>query len=350
MRRRRAWIGAAGAVLFFLPAGPVRSQTREDAVVNTAIVVLDEIMSIPIRSIPQAMLADAQGVAIIPDVIKVGFIAGVRRGRGVVLVRDAMGTWGLPQFVTLTGGSVGWQAGVQATDVVLVFKTRKSVDGLMRGKFTLGADAAAAAGPVGRHAEAATDLRLRAEIYSYSRSRGLFAGVSLDGSALQIDGAATGAYYRNLGTTAGGASAAVPTSAARLMDRLARYTGAPIPATVVEAEAPRPGPTAAAPIRQRLAQSASELYGLLDDNWKRYLALPAETFGADQPLSPATARQALARFDAVAADPQYQALTQRPEFQETHRLLGEYVRTAPPEAALLPHLPPPPSRPSPVFR
>src|SRR5215470_10981392 len=141
------------------------------------------------------LLSEAQGVAIIPDVTKIGFIAGVRRGHGVVMVRDAEGEWSLPQFITLTGGSVGWQAGIQGTDVVLVFKTKKGVEGLMRGKFTIGADASVSAGPVGRDAEAATDTQLKAEILSYSRSRGLFAGVSIDGSALEVDQRAHVAFY-----------------------------------------------------------------------------------------------------------------------------------------------------------
>src|SRR5580765_3339706 len=118
--------------------------------------VLADVMAIPARQIPQHLLAGATGVAIIPDVTKIGFIAGVRRGHGVVMVRDAEGEWSLPQFITLTGGSVGWQAGIQGTDVVLVFKTKKGVEGLMRGKFTIGADASVSAGPVGRETTAAT--------------------------------------------------------------------------------------------------------------------------------------------------------------------------------------------------
>ena len=161
--------------------------TREEQTVQSASAVLNEIMAVPLTRIPQFMLADAKGVAIVPNVLKGGFVVGVRHGRGLVVVRDEQGGWQPPQFVSLTGGSLGWQAGVQATDVILVFKTEKSVQGLLRGKFTLGVDAAAAAGPVGREASAATDASLKAEIYSYSRSRGLFAGVSLDGSALQID-------------------------------------------------------------------------------------------------------------------------------------------------------------------
>jgi lipid-binding SYLF domain-containing protein len=142
-------------------------------------------------------LQDAQGVAIIPHVLKAGFVIGGRYGRGVILVRAADGTWGNPVFITLVGGGIGWQIGVQSTDVVLVFKTRASLDRILsgQGKITLGADVAVAAGPVGRQAEAATDGQLRAEIYSYSRSRGLFAGVSLEGAGILINCDADEAFY-----------------------------------------------------------------------------------------------------------------------------------------------------------
>ncbi len=116
-------------------------------------------MAIPASGIPASLLANAQGIVIIPDLVKGGFVLGVRHGRGIVMVRDERGFWRPPSFVTLTGGSVGWQIGLQVTDIILVFKTRSSVQGLLRGKFTLGADAAAAAGPVGREAAAATDTR-----------------------------------------------------------------------------------------------------------------------------------------------------------------------------------------------
>jgi lipid-binding SYLF domain-containing protein len=151
--------------------------------------VLDSIQSIPARGIPAALLADAQGIAIIPGVIKAGFILGGRGGHGVVFSRQADGTWGGPAFITIGGASLGLQAGVQSTDVILVFKTRKSLERVVqgKGKLTLGADAAIAAGPIGRQAAAGTDGMLRAEIYSYSRSRGLFAGVSFDGAAIVYD-------------------------------------------------------------------------------------------------------------------------------------------------------------------
>src|SRR5262249_26310007 len=132
------------------------------------------------------------------DVIKAGLLVGGRYGRGVLLARDSYGAWNRPVFITVTGGGVGWQVGIQATDLVLVFKTRTSLDKIFKsqGKVTLGADLAVAAGPLGRQAEAATDAQMRAEILSYSRSRGLFVGLSVEGAALLVDSAATDSYYR----------------------------------------------------------------------------------------------------------------------------------------------------------
>jgi lipid-binding SYLF domain-containing protein len=142
-------------------------------------------------------------VAIIPGIIKAGFVIGGRHGRGVVLVRCPDGGWSNPIFVTLTGGSIGWQAGAQSTDLVLVFKTQRGVERILknRGKLTLGADVSVAAGPVGREAAAATDAQLRAEIYSYSRSRGLFAGASFEGDALLIDRGGNECFYGRRGVS-----------------------------------------------------------------------------------------------------------------------------------------------------
>src|SRR4051812_39607774 len=146
----------------------VAPQTQETQVIEAATSVLNEVMAIPAQAIPRALLHDAQGIAIIPSMLKGGFVIGVKHGRGVVVLRDDAGNWRAPSFITITGGSIGWQAGVQSTDVVLVFKTKKSIQGFTSGKFTIGADVAAAAGPVGRDASANTDVSLRAEMYSYS--------------------------------------------------------------------------------------------------------------------------------------------------------------------------------------
>jgi lipid-binding SYLF domain-containing protein len=181
--------------LIFLPPAPVSAAASIEARTDEAVRVLREIMQSPDHRIPRDLLRDAEAVAVIPDVVKAGFVIGGRHGRGLIAVRGADGAFSNPSFVSLTGGSIGFQAGVQSTDVILVFRTRRGVDGVVNGKFTLGADASVAAGPVGRNAALATDAALQAEIYSYSRSRGLFAGVALDGAVLRIDDDANSRAY-----------------------------------------------------------------------------------------------------------------------------------------------------------
>ena len=174
---------------------------KERLKIEAATEVVTEIKAIPEKGIPPALLESSYGIAVIPGVIKVGFIFGGRHGKGVMVVKKEDGTWSDPSFISLTGGSVGYQIGAQSTDIILVFKSKKGVDGITRGKVTLGADLAVAAGPVGRQAEASTDVTLKAEIYSYSRSRGLFAGVSLEGAALLIDHKSNEKYYGRDGIT-----------------------------------------------------------------------------------------------------------------------------------------------------
>lgn len=171
-------------------AGPIEDQRALEASR-----VLTELLRIPDQSIPSKLLQEAQAIAVIPDVVKAGFVFGGRRGRGLIAVRSPDGTWSNPSFITLTGGSFGFQAGVQAADVILVFRSARGVDSIVNGKFTLGGDASVAAGPVGRSAQASTDEQLKAEIFSYSRARGLFAGVALDGTALRIDNKSNQAVY-----------------------------------------------------------------------------------------------------------------------------------------------------------
>lgn len=177
----------------------VHAGEGEPAKAREAIAVLEESSRMPEKAIPPALMKNAAGIAVIPTLIKAGFVVGGRHGKGLMSIRGHDGKWTYPFFVTLTGGSVGWQIGVQSSDIVLVFTTKKSIDSIRRGKFTLGADASVAAGPVGRHAEAGTDLNLKAEIFSYSRSRGLFAGVALEGSSLAIDHVANAAFYNTPG-------------------------------------------------------------------------------------------------------------------------------------------------------
>ena len=175
---------------------------RQEARLSTSTQVLEELQQMPEQNIPGWLLERAHAVAVVPNVIKVGLGIGGRRGKGVLVVRKDSGGWSNPVFVNLTGGSFGFQVGVQSTDIVLVFTSRHSIEGIVGGKVTLGADASVAAGPVGRQSSAATDVGLSAQVYSYSRASGLFAGVALDGSALTIDHRSNELFYRRPGVLA----------------------------------------------------------------------------------------------------------------------------------------------------
>ncbi len=230
MRKRTVVFCLMLAAVFGLSVVDAWAAGKQTEKVDQSVTILDQIMAIPEKAIPPELLENAYGIAVIPSVIKVGFVLGGRYGTGILSIRQANGAWSDPCFISLTSGSLGWQIGASSTDVVLVFKSQRSIDGIMKGTFTLGGDASVAAGPVGRHAEGATDVELKAEIYSYSRSRGLFAGVSLEGSAIQIDGDSNAAFYGKEGTLpkdifAGAVKA--PAIADRLRQTLARYAPAP---------------------------------------------------------------------------------------------------------------------------
>lgn len=330
-------------------------ESRENEIVNQSISVLGEIMSVPATAIPTNMLHDAYAVAIIPNVLKGSFVIGARHGRGTLVVRDANLGWHAPIFINLTGGNIGWQVGVQRTDVVLVFKTEQSVQGLLSGKFTLGADAGIAAGPVGRQAAAATDGNLNAEIYSWSRSRGLFIGVSLDGSVIEVDQLENAAYYqRNPATN----QVVIPPAAQTLAEQVARYTGTagPAPAPTQNASAsqviPQTAPQASftqqhsleetTHVRNELARFARELYEKLDPAWQNYLALPAEVFSGNGHANLQALNVAISHYEAVQSDPRYSNLTQDAEFQSTLGLLKHYAQDLANQGQAL-QLPPPPA-------
>jgi lipid-binding SYLF domain-containing protein len=169
--------------------------TDETARAENAAAVLAEIMDAPDQGIPDALLKKAYGIAVIPHVVKGAFGVGGRYGKGLVAERNADGGWGTPLFIEIGGGSFGFQLGVEATDVVMVFTNHNGIAPLLKGKLKIGADATATAGPVGRNAEAGTDILLNSAIYSYSRSKGLFAGVALDGAVLQLDDSANKSVY-----------------------------------------------------------------------------------------------------------------------------------------------------------
>lgn len=192
---------AAFSLLALIFSSTSNAATREEKRVADAADVLDQLLRIPEKSIPPNLLARAYAVAVIPNVVKAAFGLGARRGKGILVVRQDDDSWSNPAFVTLTGGSLGWQVGAQSTDIILVLKTRKGVDGIANGKLTLGADASVAAGPVGRHTGIATDILFKAEVVSYSRSRGLFAGVALEGAGITMDRKANAAFYSSASMT-----------------------------------------------------------------------------------------------------------------------------------------------------
>ena len=196
-----SFLTAFVVIFALLLALPATAATREERRVADAADVLDQLLRIPERTIPPALLSRAYAVAVIPNVVKVGFGLGARRGRGIVVVRQDDNSWSNPAFITMTGGSIGWQIGAQSTDVILVFRTRKGVENIANGKLTLGADASVAAGPVGRHTSIATDIQFQAEVVSYSRSRGLFAGVAFEGAGVTMDRKANSAFYGSTSMT-----------------------------------------------------------------------------------------------------------------------------------------------------
>ena len=185
---------ATSGLLAQNPASTAKASDETERAENAAS-VLDEIMAAPDQSVPEELLKKAYGVAVIPHVVKGAFGVGGRYGKGLVAQRNADGGWGTPLFIEIGGGSFGLQIGVEATDVIMVFTNRKGIEPLLKGKLKIGADASATAGPVGRKAEVGTDILLKSAIYSYSRSKGLFAGIALDGAVLQLDDSANKAVY-----------------------------------------------------------------------------------------------------------------------------------------------------------
>jgi lipid-binding SYLF domain-containing protein len=247
------------AIVNFAQAG-----AREEGRLLTATEVLEEVQGMPDQRLPDTLLSHAYGIAVIPDVTKVAFIFGGRHGNGVLVVRDKLNSpWSNPVFISLTGGSWGFQAGAQSSDIILVFTTKTGIEGIAGGKLTLGADASVAAGPYGRQGSAATDVSFNAEIYSYARSRGLFGGIAVDGSVIAIDRSANASLYHKSGVTASeilsGQAPAAPETAQRFLERVAQATRtsvriSPVPqadtpaAPSAQAPPPPPGaPVAEAP-------------------------------------------------------------------------------------------------------
>ena len=252
---------AVAVLLFALPAA---AASREEQRVADSADVLEQFLRIPEQSIPPAILARAYAVAVVPGVVRIGFGLGARRGKGILVVRQDDGSWSNPAFIALTGGSLGFQAGVQRTDIVLVFKSRSGVENITNGKLTLGADASIAAGPVGRSVEGATDMRFQAEIVSYSRARGIFAGVSLAGSGVTMDRKANAAFYSSPAMTPEKIFASSPNIAPDVANRFVQILSAE---TTRLASAPgvgtstSPSPSASPP-PARESESGVQTFGM----------------------------------------------------------------------------------------
>jgi len=180
----------AGLMMLSFTQQPPKQENR----VNESATVFSDFTKMK-ESIPRELLEDTHGIIIVPKLVNAGLIVGGERGKGVAMVKNEDGKWSNPVFVTLTGGSFGLQAGVQSTDLILVFRHSRTLRNIGGGSFTLGGDIAVAAGPVGRNSSANTDYKLEAEAYSYSRSRGLFAGVSLKGVEVSVDKKSINSFY-----------------------------------------------------------------------------------------------------------------------------------------------------------
>jgi lipid-binding SYLF domain-containing protein len=264
-----------GASFALLPAlsGIANAGAREEGRVLTATEVLQEVEAMPDQRLPDLLLQRAYGIAVIPDVTKIAFVFGGRRGKGVLVVRDKLtSAWSNPSFVTVTGGSFGWQAGAQSSDIILVFTTKLGIEGIAGGKLTLGADAAVTAGPVGRQGSAATDMNFNSEIYSYARTRGLFGGIALDGSVITIDRSANEAFYGKSDVTAteifSSQSPTAPATARRFLEKLSQATGTTLrPSPAPQADMPANGaPYGAAPQSNGSAPEAPRTYPLEQQN------------------------------------------------------------------------------------
>ncbi len=194
MKTVRKFITVTLLISAFAFSLSVNAQEKEVRKIQASTTVLKEFGKMK-ESIPSQLLEMTEGIIIIPKMINAGLVVGGKRGKGLAMVKDASGKWSDPVFVTLTGGSFGFQAGVQAVDLVLIFKNKETLLNISKSSFTLGGDISVAAGPLGRSSTASTDSKLEAEVYSYSRSKGLFAGISLSGAALEIDNAAIADFY-----------------------------------------------------------------------------------------------------------------------------------------------------------
>jgi len=180
----------------FLVSGTWADGSKQRKILRTSQLILEEIQKSPDQQIPMNLISKAKAIIVFPTMLKAGFFVGTRYGKGIAAVRtEETGEWGPPAFLYTTGGSFGFQFGMEAVDLILLVMSKRGLEGLLNEQFTLGADIAISAGPLGRHAEASADVFMQGEIYSYSRSKGLFGGVSLKGTIITTDSDANLVYY-----------------------------------------------------------------------------------------------------------------------------------------------------------
>jgi len=243
------WSVALAVALAAPPAGAV---TRQEKAIQDAMLVLREVQAMPDQQLPDQLLARAEGIVILPANVKFALIGGARFGGGVMLVRTENRQWSNPVFVKAGGGSVGFQWGGQVADIILVLTTRRSIEGITDGKLTLGADASVAAGPVGRTAMASTSLNFDSEVYAYSRTKGLFAGISLEGSGIFINDKYNRRFYDGdtSATAILSATSAPPAPANDLVAEVTRLTAGATPSVASE-NAEREDPASTRPVEPR---------------------------------------------------------------------------------------------------
>ncbi len=230
---RLFWLIAAIA-LVLMAAGPALSLDKNEArlEVDKAAILVQQFMGSPDSNTPRWLLRRSKAVVIIPDMVKAGFVVGGKYGHGVVLARKADGSWSPPSFIRTGSASVGFQIGAQAMDLFMVVVNQKGLDGILNNQVKFGVDASVVAGPWGRATEAGlTGASLKADIYSYSRSKGAFAGASLEGGGIETDAAANTAYYGrplSVREILAGPQAAPPPEAQRLIDALTHFDKMPV--------------------------------------------------------------------------------------------------------------------------
>ena len=180
----------------FLVSGTWADGSKQRKILRTSQLILEEIQKSPDQQIPMNLISKAKAIIVFPTMLKAGFFVGARYGKGIAAVRtEETGEWGPPTFLYTTGGSFGFQFGMETVDLILLVMSQRGLEGLLNEQFTLGGDIAISAGPVGRHAEASADIFMQGEIYSYSRSKGLFGGISLKGTIITTDSDSNLAYY-----------------------------------------------------------------------------------------------------------------------------------------------------------